>query len=66
MIKLIAVTFTVHAALGNELDLGKIFPTLTFFGFIQTPLTLFPRVFATIANILNSSSASPCPIAWPG
>jgi hypothetical protein len=53
--KLTQVTFTVHTALGNELDLGKIFATLSFFGFIQGPLTILPKLFAVIAAIMNSA-----------
>lgn len=49
------VTFTVYSAMGNELDLGKIFATLSFFYFIQFPLTVLPRLFAVLADIMNSA-----------
>jgi hypothetical protein len=52
------VTFTVYTAMGNELDLGKIFATLSFFQFIQFPLTILPQLFAVIADIMNSASTS--------
>jgi hypothetical protein len=42
--------------MGNELDLGKIFATLSFFQFIQFPLTILPQLFAVIADIMNSAS----------
>lgn len=53
--ELMAVTFTVYAALGNALDLGRILATLSFFTFIRGPLTILPRLFAVIAAILNSA-----------
>ena len=52
------MTFTVYNALGNALDLGRIFATLSFFTFIQGPLTILPRLFAVIAAILNSAGES--------
>jgi hypothetical protein len=44
--------------MGNQLDLGRIFATLQYFGFLQRPLTWLPRIFATLANILNASRQS--------
>ena len=52
------MTFTVYTALGNSLDLGKAFATLSFFNFIQYPLSILPRLMAVVADILNSDRAS--------
>ena len=49
------MTFAIYVALGNKLDLGRVFATLQFFNFIQQPLTWFPRIFATLSTILVAS-----------
>ena len=58
---LIIVTFVVYTAMGNALDLGKAFATLSFFNFMQTPLAIMPRLLAVVADILNSARKSSYP-----
>jgi hypothetical protein len=52
------VTLVIYTATGNTLDLGRTFATLQYFAFLQRPLTWLPRIFATLANILNASRES--------
>lgn len=49
------MTFTIYTATGNTLSLSQAFATLQFFNFVQQPLTWFPRIFSTLANIMNAS-----------
>jgi hypothetical protein len=41
--------------MGNSLDLGTAFATLSFFNFMNTPLSILPRLLAVIADIKNSA-----------
>ena len=44
--------------MGNQLDLGMTFATLSYFDTIQKPLIVLPRLFATIANLFTAGRMS--------